>query len=134
MAVLINDNGMVGLREFYTPINASFSNHTELFVLTNWLENRLKYTKFSGDIIGQKMTFQYLEGKEFAIVDKTNGMGFFPPFTMVRVEFPLDEFAKLKNKLLSQSDIDTISLQCVGLIDYITRDIKQNVLYIEVEK
>ena len=99
MAVLINDNGMLGLRESYSPINTNFSNHGELFVLTNWLEERLKYTMFSADIIGKKMTFQYLEGREFAIVDKKNGLGFFPPFTMVRVVFPLDEFAKLKDKI-----------------------------------
>lgn len=134
MAVLINDNGMLGLRESYSPINTNFSNHGELFVLTNWLEERLKYTMFSADIIGKKMTFQYLEGREFAIVDKKNGLGFFPPFTMVRVVFPLDEFAKLKSKLLSQPNIDRASLECVGLIDYITQGVEDTILYIEVEK
>lgn len=131
MAVLINNNGMVGLRESYSPINTNFSNHGELFVLTNWLEERLKYTGVSTDI-GKKMTFQYLEGREFAIVDKKNGLGFFPPFTMVRVVFPLDEFAKLKSKLLSQANIDRVSLECVGLIDYITQGIEDTTLYIEV--
>lgn len=134
MAVLINDNGMLGLRESYTQINTSFSDHSELFILTNLLEERLKHTEFSSEIIGKKMTFQYLKGGKFAIVDKTNGLGFFPPFTMVRVVFPIEEFAKLKSNILSQSVIDNISLECVGLIDYITRGIEQNVLYIEVEE
>ena len=133
MAVLINNNGMVGLRESYNAVNASFNNVAELISLTSLLDERLECTGVVSNI-GNKMLFKYLKKGEFSIIDDTNGMGFFPPFDMIRVVFPLEEFANLKDELLSQSCIDNVVCECVGLIELITRGIESDVIYFEIER
>lgn len=133
MSVFINKTEMIGLSKTYERINAGFSDYAELFILTNWLEEKLSRTDFTSFNIGNKMTFQYLDKGVFAIIDKMTGKGFFPPFSMVRVEFPVLEFTNLKRELLSQPNIDSISLECIGLIDLITMGIDSEVIYIEIE-
>ena len=132
MAIFVNNSGLIGLVKTYERINAGFNTYAELFVLTTWLEDKLTHTDVCSNI-GEKMSFQYLNKGAFTIIDKTNGMGFFPPFDMVRVQFPIKEFAKLKNDLLTQTTIDSISLECVGLIDLITMNIKNDIIYIDME-
>lgn len=131
MAVFINNTGLIGLAHTYECVETGFGTYGELFILTNWLEEKLALTGVCSNI-GAKMKFQYLDKGVFAIIDKTSGMGFFPPFDMVRVQFPIKEFAKLKNELLTQANIDSASLECIGLIDLITKNIKNDVLYIDI--
>ncbi len=74
MAVLIN-KGLVGLRESYKAINASFNDVADLIGLTSLLDERLECTGVVSNI-GNKMVFKYLKKGEFSIIDDTNGMGF----------------------------------------------------------
>ena len=132
MAVFVNNTGLIGLAKTYERINAGFSTYSELFILTTWLEEKLTQTDVCSKI-GEKMSFQYLDKGAFAIIDKTSGMGFFPPFDMVRVQFPIKEFAKLKNELLTQRNIDSASLECIGLIELLTKGVENDTIYISIE-
>lgn len=132
MAVLVN-NGLVGLKESYNAVNASFNDVADLVRLISLLNERLKCTNVVSNI-GNKMIFKYLKKGEFSIIDDTNGMGFFPPFDMIRVVFPLEEFANLKKELFSQSCIDNVVCECVGLIELITKGIESDVIYFEVKR
>lgn len=133
MAVFVNNTNLIGLGKTYERINASFNNVAELVALTTLLDERLERTGVVSNI-GNKMLFKYLKKGEFSIIDNTNGMGFFPPFDMIRAVFPLEEFANLKEELLSQSCIDNIVCECVGLIELITRGIESDVIYFKIER